>query len=640
MSDLARIEDNVRTMIGKGAPEADIDAYLKTEGHTPDSFKKAMGEPSTAAKIADKVNTGVNWFGTQITKGATGLLGSADALGTLAEKTGEWAGEKVGAPETGRKVGAGIKRQLTFHGAAPNTEAMNRFIFGSLGVPEVNAGDNSALTLTNPFGIEGKVNVGKMLDTGVQAIPGSFALGGGALPAMLGGMTSEAAGQATAGTPYELPARIVGSLPGAYVGSKLTTPLPANLTPQQARAVELAKANGVPLSVGQETGRGVAAERFFSRMPGGQGLAEKFAGRQGARTDEMALAEVGYKGKEVGQETLKGVARQAGDEFNAAKNMPGAIDLAPTFPKVREAVAKYEGIMDPARRSPAVTTEANRFLSKEPGPTPIPPLPAAEIVRRPKPTLDNLTTAVRNASKPVDEAFERLPDDLTSWFRAAPRVPMPKAPPELSNVQYQTLRKGLTDAVDDLYRSGDTNAAKALQAMRTALDDAAEASLGPDKLAAWKEARKHYFNFKIIEKAMNTGNASARSEGTLGTAALERALKSKQGDAFYRTTGGLNDVATIKGYLRDTFPNSGTPTIGAQLAAVANPLTGFALGGANNLAMRAMTGAGPISSVVRNYLANQSMPSRLESVATVPFALAPGLLTDHRLMLPDLRGRQ
>jgi hypothetical protein len=294
--------------------------------------------------------------------------------------------------------------------------------------------------------------------------------------------------------------------------------------------------------------------------------------------------------------------------------------------------------MDPARRSPSVTTEANRILSKEPATRPTYSPLTASAVDRPA-TLDSLTTAVRNASKPVNEAFDALPT-LKGWFDKGPMAPMPKDLPELSNVQYQTLRKGLTEAIDGLYSAKDTNGAKALQAMRTSLDDAVEGSLGGDKLAAWKDARRHYYNFKILQKAMNNGTTAARSEGTLGANALTGALKRAQGDKFYETTGGLNDVATIKSYLRDTFPNSGTPTIGAQLASVVNPLLGGSLWAGGNVASRAMTGGGPMSDIVRQYLANQAQPNRLQTVATTPFGLAPGMLTDQqRLRLLDQRGQ-
>jgi hypothetical protein len=596
----------------------------------------APAPQSGADRVVSTAVAPINWLGTQFTKAGTAIMGAPRAIADTNEAIAKWTGGKLGFPETGAAVGKALRwvnpNPVLANVGPTSAGDFNQTVFGTLGVPELNAGDNPAFTV-------GGYNLGKAADVGAQAIPAAAVGAGGIIPNFLGGVTSELSGQATAGTPYEIPARIAGALPGAYLGNKLTTPTPANLTPQQARAVALAKENGVPLSVGQETGRGLGVERFLSRMPGGQGVAERFAAKQGAATDEIALAQAGFKGNELGQETMKSLSKQAGAEFDAAKNMAGVIDLKSTFPKVREAVTKYEGVMDPARRSPAVTTEANRILSKEaPSRTTYAPL-TASAVERPT-SMDALTTAVRNASKPVNEAFDALPG-IKGWFDKGPMAPMPKALPELSNVQYQTLRKGLTESIDGLYSAKDTTGAKALQAMRSALDDAVEGSLGGDKLAKWQEARRHYYNFKILQKAMNTGTTSARSEGTLGANSLTNALRRTQGDKFYETTGGLNDVATIKGYLRDTFPNSGTPTIGAQLAAVVNPVTGGALGLGANLASRAMTGGGPMSDIVRRYLANQAQPNRLQTVATTPFGLAPGMLTDQqRLRLMDQRGGQ
>jgi hypothetical protein len=615
-------------------PQA-VPAQNETWGKMDPSMPKA---PTAAGRAVDMALTPFNWARTQFTKAATSVMGAPRAIADTNEAVATWAGDKLGFPETGRTVGKALRwvnPNPVLANVGPTSAAdFNQTVFGTLGVPEVNAGDNPALTV-------GGVNLGKMADVGMQAVPFAAAGAGGILPNFLGGVTSEAAGQATEGTPYEIPARMLGALPGSLVGARITTPLPANLTPQQARAVELAKANGVPLSVGQETGRGLGVERFLSRMPGGQGISERLAAKQGAVTDEIALAQAGFKGNELGQITMGEVAKKAGAEFEAAKNMPGVIDLNPTFPKVRDVVAKYEGVMDPAKRSPAVATEAGRILSKEPVTRPTYQPLTATAVEPATPTLANLTTAVRNAGKSVDEAFDALPSSkMKDWFNK-PMAPMPKELPELSSVQYQTLRRGLTDAVDGLYKAGDSNGAMALKAMRTALDDAVEGSLGGDKLAKWQEARKHYYNFKILQKAMNNAPASARSEGTLGTNALTGALKRAQGDKFYETTGGLNDVATIKGYLRDTFPNSGTPTIGAQLAAVANPFLGGSLWAGNNLASRAMLGGGPMSGLVRNYLANQAMPNTIPSgLQGLPAGVAPGILSDQqRLRLMDRRGQ-
>lgn len=621
---------------------------------------QAKAEPTALDKVGDAVNTGVNWAGTQLTKGATALLGTPKAAGDLVGQGALWAGNKIGMPGVGRKV-AETAAMMTR--GAPSADSMNRYVFGSLGVPEVNAGDSPAFTLTNPLGFEGKVNVGKMLDVGAQALPGALALGGGALPAFLGGVTSEAAGQATEGTPYELPARIAGSLPGAWLGSKIATPLPANLTPQQARAVQIAKDKGIPLTVAQETGRGRNIESAMARFPTSAGPFDRMAARQANAADRAALKEAGFVGDEVGAETMKALRNQVSGEFQAARDMPGLVEMSPKlFDDVAAAAAKHRQLPE-SMQAPAVERGAANIIKYKPQPPKYPALPPAEEVRR---AVPELTAAQKWEAKlgilPDGDIGADATRSILHWFGPPPNVPIPKQPPQLTNSQYQALRKSVGDLSDDMYRAGQPDAGRALAAMRNALDDAAGASLSADKVDAWKTARRHYQNFKIIEKAAGKGTVASRSAGTLSPSSLTTELRKKQGDAFSSTTGGLNDVATLKQYLADTFPNSGTPTMqayqgiisgGAGLGAAG--LTGAAGFGAlapqvaipaaaamvtPNLMARAMTGGGPISNVVRNYLANQAQPSRLQSVATVPFALAPGLLTDQRLRLMDQRGGQ
>lgn len=44
VSNLIRVRDNVQSMIDQGAPESDIDGYLKTEGYTPKTFQAATAK--------------------------------------------------------------------------------------------------------------------------------------------------------------------------------------------------------------------------------------------------------------------------------------------------------------------------------------------------------------------------------------------------------------------------------------------------------------------------------------------------------------------------------------------------------------------------------------------------------------------
>lgn len=575
--------------------------------------------PTVMDKVADVANTGTNWLGTQFTKGVTGVLGAPQALGDLAVRGGEWAGEKVGAPQFGKNAGQAFKNVITFQNLLPTAEGLNNTIFGGgdsqrpqaeafgvkvpqMGVPEVNAADAPGLTLTDPLGFKGKVNVGKMLDTGAQAVPGALMLGGGVLPAVLGGVTSEAAGQATEGSKWEIPARIAGALPGVMLGTKLTTPLPANLTPEQARAVQIAKDTGTPLTVAQETGRLKAVERGLSRFPTSAGPYETMAAKQGAAADAAALRTMGFEGDNVGTETMKAASRQAKGDFDAAVKSINRVELKPDFyNRGNAAVAAYD--------------DATAATSK-----------------------------IAAVSKRMDDFMDR------KYFKGGPY-------PELDGEQFQSLRKGISDTVDDLYKNGNGGAAKALQKVRDALDDAAQASLPQDVADRMKEVRKNYANFKTIEKAAGKGTVASRSAGTLSPSALTMELRRKQGDAFSHMTGGLNDVASMKQYLTDTFPNSGTAqTLALQSMVTGGPIVGgaYAAGlpgaaaaagmmAAPNIAARAMTGqgwltpAGPLlpipASVARNYLANQALANR-------PEAIGMGYRTVSPLLLQDARARQ
>lgn len=626
--------------------------------------------PSTAEKVASGVNTGVTWLGTQFTKGITGMIGAPRAIGDLNQRIAEWGGEKLGVPETGKAVGEVLRHAVPGFGMTPTAESGNKIVFNDLAVPEVNAGDNPALTLKPSILNGGEINVGKMLDAGAQAIPSMLAAPVGAaasalspgaraaataIPGFAGGVGSEAAGQATAGTPLELPARVLGGGLGYLTGSKAVTPLPARLSPEQARAVAIAKETvpPTPLSVAQETGRGSKMESALARFPTSAGPFERLAAKQGTAADTAAFKEMNFVGDNTGTETMKRAANQASGEFEAAKKMPGTVDLPPTFfSDIKGKLADYKANTSDAGIVPSVETNVKAFTKLEPGAPSYPPL-TATAVRSESPTLARITQAIEDADRPLGAAAAggNVGETIGAWFGEGPKVPMPKAPPSLTNEKYQSFRKTLSDTVTDLYSGGQSGAAKALQKVRDSLDDAAGASLPADQMEAWKTARKNYANFKIIEKAAGAGTVSSRSAGTLAPSALTQALRSRQGDAFSRTTGGLNDVASLKQYLADTFPNSGTPTmqawqgllsggaglgaagltgaagVGAMAPAVAIPAAAALM--TPNLLARAMTGGGMISGPVRNYLANQAMPQAYPAMPgglkSLPFSLAPGL---------------
>lgn len=631
MSDLAINEKGDAVMFdGNAWVPAPIAANAKGERMAFDgaAWRPIPAAPKSRLEIAkdallaplSAVNTGVNWAGTQFTKGLTGMAGLPRMISDNNQAVSEWAGEKLGAPEVGKKVGEVMRWVNPIPGGnfGPTSEDMNNVVFGGgpqtvpgrrpargFGVPEVNAGDQPALTIAKPFGTDAKINVGSMLDAGMQAIPGMIAgpasttatLSSGAraattaIPAFTGGAASEAAGQATHGTFYEIPARLLGGVLGFMGGNKAVTPLPAHLTPEQARTVELAKEMNIPLTVGQETGRGRAIESALARFPTSAGQMAAAGDRQAIGVNKAALAEMKAPGdiERLDPQSMRRAVTKASSEFEAAKTNSGDVKLG---------------------------TEFYRDLNK------------------------TLTTYLDNtpAAAQVPSVTRRATDFLNAPGR------------QLTGEQYQEFRRTISEAAQAV---PDVGARRALQGMRAALDDAMEASLPAEQAAAWREVRKNWSTLKILTKAAAGGTVDSRSAGNLSPSALTGALRQSQGvDRFATTEGGLNDVARVSGYLADTRPNSGTPqTLAMQSMLTGGPLAaGYAAGGplgagmaggallAPNLLARAMTGSTG-AGWLRDYLANQAAPAaypQLYARGGAPFALAPGGLS----ALPQLERRQ
>lgn len=543
--------------------------------------------PSTGAKIADAagpvgkaVNTGVNWAGTQLIKGVNALLGMPTDVQNLID-SGVSAVEK-------HVLGIEPPKAPVGH-IMPGSADLNKTVFGSLGVPEVNAADNPALTLHNPLGIQGDVNVGSMLDAGAQAIPSALTGGAAtAIPAFTGGVASDAAGQAAKGTPYEIPARVLGGVGGFLAGGKLTSPLKADLTPEQARVVQIAKDKGVPLTVGQETGRGRGVESAVSRFPTSQGRMADFADAQNIAVNRAALSEAGAIGDRLDPTSMGGVIKKASNDFEAAKNASGNVTLKPDFYNAAgKAVGDYTATTAPSDIVPMV-------------------------------------------AKKLDDFFDAKLMKGGNY-------------PELTGQEYQSFRKGLNDTMQNLNPGGGEY--RALKGIRNALDDAMEASLPADQAEAWRTVRKNWANLKILTRSAAGGSVDSRAAGNLSPSALSTALRSSQGvDRFATTQGGLNDVARMAGYLADTRPNSGTPQTlqmqhlltgggpGALPGYVAGGPMGAVIGSAASMAIpnvvaRAMTGSKGFG-WLRDYLANQALyganPQLGNGLRSVPFALVPG----------------
>lgn len=534
-------------MVGSGSPVADqLPAGFvldKPAAGLPEGF--VLDQPG----IGDKINEGVALLGTQFTKGINQLAGAPSDLQALGQKGVDYVLSKV----TGHQFNTPAPTM-------PGSADLNKAVFEGAGVPERNFADIKAL---GP-------HVGKVIDASLQAVPGGI-LTKALLPTVTSGAGSEVAGQATAGTPYEIPARLFGAVAGQRVGQTAVTPLPARLTPEQTRMVGLADQLQIPMTVGQETGRLRGVESALARFPTSAGQFANAGERQSLGINRAALdtAEAPAGLTRVDPNSMDQLFKAKNAEFNAAKSAMGPVELTPQFyNQAQQGVGNYLANNPTATLVPAVEAHMASFFDRQLAP------------------------------------------------RAGQSVPT------LSGEQYQQFRKSVNDAAMEMK---DPAARKALQGIRTALDDAATASSTPQAAAAFAKARENWGNLKTIAKAAAGGTIEGRGAGNLTPGALVSAVRQRQGpDVFSRTEGGLNDVSRLAGYLSDTRPNSGTP----QTLMMQNLLSGGALlggGGAGflagglpgaaaagvglatpNILARALTGSKG-AGWLRDYLANQKM---------------------------------
>ena len=207
-ADIPRIRRNVEKMIGMGAPEAEIDQYLSSEGHTPDSFKAAVrpvgqgGAPSMPPdpppergllqRTGDFMRDQVGWQATRALNAGTALLGSNPIVEPI------------------RHVAAAVV-----------PDSVNRFM--KYAYPDAQTMRDVAhdVTGTQPVNLPG--TAGKIVDSGVEMAIGGAAFPGGAVRNTVAGfgagIGSEGAGTLTKGSRWEPAARFAGGLVGGTVGA-------------------------------------------------------------------------------------------------------------------------------------------------------------------------------------------------------------------------------------------------------------------------------------------------------------------------------------------------------------------------------------------------------------------------------------
>ena len=249
-----------------------------------------------------------------LTEGAFGIAGLPGDVNQMAMKAGHavaefFAGRKLPMPPgLDQMVINAIRGHPVMETGGPKIFPTSQDLMDRTGVSDMLHKPTTAL--------------GGYAETAASMVPGGVAFGGtrdlasgvenairyGVIP----GITSEAAGQATQGTPIEPVARFLGAAAGATLPARIATPFP--MSPERQAAVDTLRGEGVTdLTAGQVTGN--KALKYLESETGGGRLADIHA-NQGEQFTRATLARAGEPAARATPEVVNHAFERIGGEFD------------------------------------------------------------------------------------------------------------------------------------------------------------------------------------------------------------------------------------------------------------------------------------------------------------------------------------
>jgi hypothetical protein len=363
-----------------------------------------------------------------------------------------------------------------------------------------------------------QTTAGKYAETVGEFLPGSV-LAPGSIPAKIAsgvgaGLTSEGAGQVTAGTGYEPYARIGGALAGGIAPSvvgRTITPIPAS--PARQRLVDVLEGEGVTsLTAGQRTGNKSLQylESASGSAPLAGGGAERITTEGQRQFTEAAMRRAGPGLPDATPEVLARNYTRLGQQFEDLSARNTLIPDNRMIVDITDAVRRYRNVPDSQQRA----------------------------------------------------ILQGYIDDIIPHINAG----------GMPGVEYQPMRSMLS-ADAKAVRQTDPYLSRALAGIRDALDNAMGRSISPADREAWNTARREYGAQKILEKtASRAGEATA--EGQIVPANLRNTAAAENRGAYARGEGQFSELGRAGAGVMAPLPNSGT----AQRSNAFNLLNNMTLG--------------------------------------------------------------
>jgi hypothetical protein len=332
-------------------------------------------------------------------------------------------------------------------------------------------------------------------------------------------LASGIAGGATTGATDSPALGLLASLAvpvGASIGRGIISPTTNTLSEAEKRIVETARREGVPLTPSQETGSKTlrTLEETMAKLPLSGGPMNKTYDKQRAALNEAIMTRTGTAAKDASPETLTGVAKTLGSQFD---------DLA-----ARTTLVPDQTFADDVLK---VATNYGRRLETD----------VAPVFKSYMDDLQPVIDAVANGQSPqiAGETYKQIRSDIARRARST------------SNGELK----------------------QALSALGTALDDAVERSASPDLLKEWQTLRRQYAAYKTVDKAMASGRQADRVTGDVPLGAFSSAVRAGDREGFARARGQYGELSKLADFLAPKIPDSGTATRGVT----ANLLSGGAL---------------------------------------------------------------
>lgn len=224
MADLAKIKRNVSKMVSMSAPEADIDAYISSEGVTIDDVRNFSVQPTQQVEMAADV---AKSFGSGLAEGAYGMAMLPKTLGELAGKGVTYGIDRLSgmSPEQ-----ASAQQAKTQQAMEANTIIPSPFQLLEKGYNAVRP-----YVSYTPQTIAGQYakTAGEFAPAAISPGTAAQKIAAVAAPAI----ASETAGQLTKGKAAEPVARLAGGLIGGRLASPRTTAIKetGKLAPTEAK---------------------------------------------------------------------------------------------------------------------------------------------------------------------------------------------------------------------------------------------------------------------------------------------------------------------------------------------------------------------------------------------------------------------